>query len=343
MIYGDNVGCKMKMLLGAMTLCLSLSEMVGKSPSLTFGSSKLLHQVWPNTTLTSSFGKVLLPVKTDPDATIPECSGVSALPALDDAGFGTVRSVDIASKDKYVAITFDYCELCTNINGYQPEVIQYLRKHNIPATLFMSGKWMQSHSDIAEQLIGDPLFEIGNHTWSHANLALTPTDVLDQQVMATQAEYVNLRQHLALKADMLRLSDEMRFIPVLMTLIRLPYGRCNDVALKRLQHHGLNVIQWSHVGLEGHEASDQQFKKFMNSLTNGSIILLHGNHVPKYTLPFLKRLVPILQSKGYTCVTVSDLLQKGTPNREKEGYFFKPGDNLSLDTQFGIMGTGLKK
>jgi hypothetical protein len=51
----------------------------------------------------------------------------------------------------------------------------------------------------------------------------------------------------------------------------------------------------------------------------------------------------MLQSKGYTCVTISDLLEKGAPQLVKEGYFLTPEDNLSLDTQFGIMGTGLKK
>ena len=332
-----------KVIAAVVSLCLIGPILMGRVYSSTFGSAKLLHVVWPKQKLTSSFGKVLSLVKTEPDTHIPTYADVPVLPALDDSWLGNVRSVDIASERKYVAITFDYCELCTNVNGYQPEVIQYLRQNQVPATLFMSGKWMQSHSDITLQLIADPLFEIGNHAWSHANLALTPPDILDQQVLATQAEYIRLRDQLCQKAMKLGLENELKLIPQQMTLFRLPYGRCNDLALQRLQHLGLKVIQWSHVGLEGCQTSDKEVESFVNSLKSGSIILLHGNNVPKHTLAFLKRLVPILVSKGYRCVTMSDLLERGAPQLVKEGYFLKPKDNLSLDTQFGIMGTGVKK
>lgn len=307
-----------------------------------FGSQKLLKLMWPNRLLTSSFGNELLPVKANPNTYIPVYSHMTALPTLDDAWRGNLRSVNITF-GKYVALTFDYCELCTNVTGYQPEVIKYLRHCNVPATLFMSGKWMQSHEDIAMQLIADPLFEIGNHAWSHANLALTPIDVLDQQVLATQAEYIRIRNQLSQKAIRVGLENEMNLIPTHMTLFRLPYGRCNNASLKRLHQLGFKVIQWSHVGFEGHIATDAECVKFADSINSGSIILLHGNNVPKHTSAFVKRIVPILKKRGFVFVTVSELIKKGKQTLVNEGYFLKPGDNLNLDSQFGIMGTGLKK
>jgi hypothetical protein len=42
-------------------------------------------------------------------------------------------------------------------------------------------------------------------------------------------------------------------------------------------------------------------------------------------------------------VTVGELLKLGEPQRTRDGYFNKPGDNLSLDTHFGIDGTGRRK
>jgi hypothetical protein len=96
------------------------------------------------------------------------------------------------------------------------------------------------------------------------------------------------------------------------------------------------------VGLEMRLASKAACESFANQLTNGSIILLHGNNVPKYTLNFLKHLIPSLRKKGFECLTISELLETGVPVIVKKGYFLKPGDNLSLDSQFGHMGTGVE-
>ena len=54
----------------------------------------------------------------------------------------------------------------------------------------------------------------------------------------------------------------------------------------------------------------------------------------------LKETVGELQRKGYRFVAVGELLKLGEPQRTRDGYFNKPGDNLSLDTHFGIDGTG---
>ncbi|QOL19270.1 polysaccharide deacetylase family protein [Candidatus Bodocaedibacter vickermanii] len=326
------------------SVCLFLIgsiETVGATPSS--GSDRLLKRLWPGDKLTSSYGGVLNPQKAAVDESMPDYSIVPELPSLSDRWRGTIRSVHSKSAAKYVAITLDYCELCTNVNGYQSQVIKYLRDQNVPATLFISGKWMRSHPDIAQQLIVDPLFEIGNHAWSHANFGIAPVDLIEQQVLATQAQYILLRDQIAQTALSIGMGDEMSLIPPQPVLFRLPYGRCNDVSLQRLQHFGLKVIQWNHVGLEGYPATQSACEAFVDKLHSGSIVLLHGNHVPKHTLSFLQKVIPLLRQKGFTCVTVSTLLETGTAVVIQDGYFVKPADNLSLDTQFGFMGTGVRK
>ena len=48
--------------------------------------------------------------------------------------------------------------MSTMTTGYDAEIIDFLREKRIPATLFMGGKWMRSHSERAMQLMADPLF-----------------------------------------------------------------------------------------------------------------------------------------------------------------------------------------
>ena len=59
---------------------------------------------------------------------------------------GIIRRVKLSDDMKAIALTFDMCELDTVTTGCDMDVINFLRDKNIPATLFMGGKWMRTHS-----------------------------------------------------------------------------------------------------------------------------------------------------------------------------------------------------
>lgn len=134
----------------------------------------------------------------------------------------------MATKEKVAALTFDLCELSTMTTGYDAEIIDFLREKRIPATLFMGGKWMRSHSERAMQLMADPLFEIGNHGWSHGNFGIMSEKAMLEQIRWTQAEYELLREEILKRA---RAEGRSVELPEAVTLFRLPYGRCTDKAL----------------------------------------------------------------------------------------------------------------
>jgi hypothetical protein len=50
---------------------------------------------------------------------------------------------------------------------YNSALIDELRKRRVPATLFLTGLWMQHYPDVMRELAADPLFELGTHTWQH--------------------------------------------------------------------------------------------------------------------------------------------------------------------------------
>ncbi len=157
-----------------------------------------------------------------PERTVPE----QVLPPLPVQDEGTIRRV--ATKEKVAALTFDLCELSTMTTGYDAEIIDFLREKRIPATLFMGGKWMRSHSERAMQLMADPLFEIGNHGWSHGNFGIMSEKAMLEQIRWTQAEYELLREEILKRA---RAEGRSVELPEAVTLFRLPYGRCTDKGL----------------------------------------------------------------------------------------------------------------
>ena len=270
-----------------------------------------------------------------PERVVPE----HVLPPLPATSEGTIRRV--ATREKVAALTFDLCELSTITTGYDADVIDFLRARRIPATLFMGGKWMRTHAGRTMQLLADPLFEIGNHAWAHGNFGIMDARNMLEQVRWTQAEYERLREKVLERAAA---EGREAALPEAMRLFRLPYGRCSDKALVLLAREGLEVIQWSVVAETPQDNSLPGLgKRVAGQVRPGAIILFHANRVPKGSAAMLRETVEELQRRGYRFVTVGELLRLGEPQRTRDGYFNRPGDNLILDKQFGIDGTGRKK
>ena len=269
------------------------------------------------------------------------------LPPLKDEGI--VRRVKIPDGERVVALTFDACELATITTGCDMDVINFLRINKIPATFFMGGKWMRTHSRRVKQIISEhELFEIANHNWSHGNCALLSEEDLMKQILWTQSEYeILLDEYLRgiYNSEGLEAAEEMKKkIPPVPTLFRLPYGRNNEQALKTISGLGLRIIQWDVAAEAGDNTNAKRAKKSAKKVASmtksGSILLFHANSVPKGTANLLRFVVEELQSQGYSFVKASELLELGELETVRDGYFTKPGDNLALDKKFGIDGTG---
>jgi Polysaccharide deacetylase len=85
---------------------------------------------------------------------------------------GVLRRVKLPPGKKLIALTFDLCEHPYEVTGYEGRIVDFLRSNNIKATFFAGGKWLLSHRDRAQQLMADPLFQMGNHTWEYRNLRI---------------------------------------------------------------------------------------------------------------------------------------------------------------------------
>ena len=268
---------------------------------------------------------------TPPARTLP----VNTLPPLSDDE-GVIRRVKVSGDVRVVALTFDMCELDTSTTGVDMDVINFLRENRIPATLFMGGKWMRTHSERVKLIMSDPVFELANHNWSHGNCALLSPEGLRAQILWTQAEYELLLEDTGI--------DDA---PESMTLFRLPYGRNSQQALKIIAELGLRVVQWDVAAEAGDNSKPERAKrsaKLVASMTKpGSILLFHANLVPKGTINLLREVVRILADDDYVFMKAGDLLEMGEPETVRDGYFSRPKDNYALDKKFGIDGTGRRK
>ena len=262
---------------------------------------------------------------TPPARTVP----LNVLPSLS-GDEGVIRRVKLSDDIKAVALTFDMCELDTTTTGCDMDVINFLRENRIPATLFMGGKWMRTHSERVKQIMTDPVFELANHNWSHGNCALLTDEGLRAQILWTQSEYELLREEAGV-------SDA----PESLTLFRLPYGRNSQRALKTIAELGMRVVQWDVAAEAGDNSKPERAKRSARLVAGmtkpGSILLFHANLVPKGTVNLLREVVNILSNDDYVFVKAGDLLGMGEPET------VRAKDNYALDKKFGADGTGRRK
>jgi peptidoglycan/xylan/chitin deacetylase (PgdA/CDA1 family) len=309
-----------------------------------FGSRKILETLWTPDQLRGGDHDIARMTLDAPDLRPPErTEPLHELPPVPESLQKVIVGGEPEGGEKVAALTFDLCERAPHLAGYRFDLVNFLRENNIPATFFAGGKWMRSHPDKAMQLMADPLFELGNHAWTHGNLALMNEGEIRQQLLWTQAEYEILRERLEERAKLSGVSGEMRLVPESLRLMRLPYGRNEAKTLPVIASLGLPVIGWTvegeSSGPHGGSGPEAIVRYDLQRARPGVIYLMHANAVPKTTQIVVRELVPLLQAQGYRFVTVSELLRMGKPVTVEKGYFTTPGDNLFLDTLFGGKGT----
>lgn len=276
--------------------------------------------------------------KSTPRAIVSPPSGnpidFRPIPAADR---GAIRRVELPAGVKRIAFTFDLCEQPYEVAGYDAQIVNYLRQESVRATFFGGGKWLETHSEQAQQLVGDPLFELGNHTWAHRNLRILSKADAVQDVRWTQIAYekqldaLTRRQCAGRDGKLIAKTNSNKR----MFLFRFPFGACDEEALNIVGDLGLLAIQWDVSSGDPSErvSAAQMAADVLHRVRPGSIVLFHANGRGWHTGAALPLLVPELRRAGYEFVTVGELL--ATPgakvDREPVCYDSKAGDTNRYD------------
>jgi peptidoglycan/xylan/chitin deacetylase (PgdA/CDA1 family) len=293
-----------------------------------------LLEMWSPAELIGKPGDERITPLREPDFNPPQQTQPSShLSQLTPTLLNSIRRVHPPKGRKWVALTFDLCERADEIAGYDRQIVNTLREKKAKATFFAGGKWMQSHPDKTMQLMADPLFEIGNHGWTHGNLrVLTGQRMLDQ-ILWTQAEYENIRSGLDEKAKSLGLENQMQRIPLQPATLRFPYGTCSEESLHATNELGLSAVQWDVVS--GDPGGIASTRKIIREIRPGSIVVFHANGRGQGTAAALPKIIDGLRAQGFEFLTVSDMLGTGIPESANSCYELRPGDNQRYGAWFG--------
>lgn len=190
-----------------------------------------------------------------------------------------------------VALTFDLCPVRTGV-GYDQALIDYLIEQKIPATFFMSGKWMTKHDQQVRALLQIPFFEVGTHGEVHTHLPLHSADEQKQEILGPVRLLKTKYGHDA-------------------TLFRPPYGEFNDDTVNVARALGLQFILWNVAsGDPDPTLTAMRIEDRLKQLVRkGSVIVMHANGKGRHTHEVVQDLHQhLLPERNLTPMTMSGLL-----------------------------------
>ena len=208
---------------------------------------------------------------------------------------GTKTTLD--TDKKLIALTFDACGGAKG-KGYDAKLINFLKRDKIPATLFLSGKWIDANPDIAKELAENPLFEIANHGLNHRPCSMNGKKAHGIQGTKNIDELIDETEQNARKIEILSGKKPKYFRPAA--------GFSDEYGVKIANALGYEIIGWSIVGDAGATYSKKDVTEALLGAAPGSIVILHMNHPEGDTAEGLMAAVPELKNKGFEFVRLGD-------------------------------------
>ncbi|MFC5403418.1 polysaccharide deacetylase family protein [Cohnella soli] len=193
---------------------------------------------------------------------------------------------------KLVALTFD-----DGPDGkYTGEILDILKEKHVKATFFLVGTQVAKYPGVAKRIVTEG-HDIGNHSWSHADLTKLSAQALQDQLNKTQAAI-------------------FKATGVTSDLMRTPYGAYNDSVLNEIHKQEMTHVFWT-VDTKDWAGTSvaNMYKNVMSHTHKGGIILMHSfggrKHAIDHTVALLPAIIKDLQAKGYEFVTVNELIASG--------------------------------
>ena len=193
---------------------------------------------------------------------------------------------------KKLALTFDDGPN----DPYTPQLLEVLDRHNVKATFFMLGQYVQARPDLA-RMVAEAGHVIGNHTFSHPNLIFLPTNRAKREIEdCRRALTASVGQH--------------------SRLFRPPFGGRRPAILRLARALGLEPIMWNVTGWDWNAPSTEYIvQKVATRVRGGSVILLHdGGHEHigvdrSKTVLATDRVIARCKEEGYEFVTIPEMME----------------------------------
>lgn len=162
------------------------------------------------------------------------------------------------TEKKVIYLTFDE----GYENGNTSSILDTLKKHNVSATFFVVGPYIESEPDLIRRM-ADEGHIVGNHTWNHPDMSgITSKEAFEKELKDVEDAFF--------KATGKKMT---RFY-------RPPQGKYSESNLQTASNLGYKTIFWSLAYVDWmadkQPTKEEAFDKLLNRIHPGAIVLLHA-------------------------------------------------------------------
>lgn len=188
---------------------------------------------------------------------------------------------------KEIYLTFD----AGYENGFTPQILDALKKHNAPAAFFLVGNYIDREPELVKRMVAEG-HTVGNHTATHPDMSTISDPEHFQKELDTLCEkYRN-----AVGEDMKK-------------LYRPPQGKFSEENLKAAHELGYKTIFWSLAYADWDNSKQPSCEDAMKTLCNrihpGAVVLLHSTS--KTNAEILDDLLTRWEEMGYSFKSINEL------------------------------------
>jgi peptidoglycan/xylan/chitin deacetylase (PgdA/CDA1 family) len=196
----------------------------------------------------------------------------------------------VETRDREVAITFDACATRVQNNGFDRAVLRVLEREAVPATIFVSGRWVETHPDAMSQLTDDALIEFGNHSYDHPHMSRLAAMQIADEIDRTEVALGRYGRH------------SVAFRP--------PFGDWNNLVMQVVADHRLPFVTWDVVSGDpsARTTTSGMVHAVVSKARPGSIIIFHINGRGWKTAEALPTILRRLRERGFRFVPLSGLM-----------------------------------
>ncbi len=176
-----------------------------------------------------------------------------------------------------------------------PQLLDVLARHNVKATFFVLGRFVQQKPEIVRALASAG-HTIGNHSWDHPRLIFASNAELRRQIEQTQSA----------------IFDACGVTP---TLFRPPYGGRRPGTLDAVRALGLEPVMWNVTCYDWKPTTaDKVFAHAQRQIRGGDVILMHDGDQAcmgadrSHTVEATDRIVAHYKAQGFEFVTIPEMM-----------------------------------
>jgi peptidoglycan-N-acetylglucosamine deacetylase len=199
----------------------------------------------------------------------------------------------VTTREPAVAITFDACATKKGSYGFDSEVFEILKREQVPATIFVSGRWVDTHPDAMAELTGHPLIEFGDHSYDHPHMTKLPAARFGEEIDQTEAALGRYGRH------------SVAFRP--------PFGDWDRRVIALAREKNLPTVTWDVVSGDPSlkTTTAGEIRAVLAGARPGSIIIFHINGRGWKTHEALPAILTGLRERGFHFVLLSELMHQG--------------------------------